>query len=291
MEINRVLNLDCLEGAKYIKDKSIDMVFCDLPFGETQNSWDKIIPFEDLWNAINRVKKDNAAVCLFAKGKFLGQLMCSNIENYRYKIVCKKRQPKGWLNAKKMPMKAHEDVLVFYDVLPIYNPQKTTGHKPVHNYTKNQTDGSNYGATKIGISGGGNTDRNPVDVLEFAWDTYPIHPTQKPIELCEWFIKTYTDVGMTILDLTAGYGSIPLAAIKNNRNFYAFDNGMCENEKKPQFYGRFWADLANERIEEFKLSFSEKKNCIDCVNWRGWDCTGECTKCIGFDKFKQIKTS
>jgi len=257
---NKVVNADCLEGSKYIESKSIDMVFCDLPFGETQNSWDKIIPFSQLWETINRVKKDNAAVCLFAKGKFVGQLMCSNLDSYKYKIVCKKRQPKGHLNAKKMPMKAHEDVLVFYDGLPddvlvfydsppMYNPQKTTGHTPVHNYTKHQTDGSNYGKTKIGISGGGSTERYPLDVLEFAWDTHPIHPTQKPIGLCEWFIKTYTEEGMTILDLTAGYGSIPLAAIKNNRNFIAFDNGICE--KKGSFYGKYWADIATERIIEY----------------------------------------
>jgi site-specific DNA-methyltransferase (adenine-specific) len=253
LEINKIHNMDCTEGAKKIEDGSVDLVFCDLPFGETKNSWDRIIPFHVLWGIINRVKKDNSAVCLFAKGKFVGQLMCSNLESYKYKIVCKKRQPKGHLNAQKMPMKAHEDVLVFYDKCPIYNPQKTKGHSPVHSYTKHQTDGSNYGKTKSGISGGGSTERYPLDVLEFAWDTLPIHPTQKPIELCEWFIKTYTNEGMTVLDLTAGYGSIPLAAIKNNRNFYAFDNGICE--KQGVYKGKYWADLANERIaEQLKVS-------------------------------------
>lgn len=250
MEINKVIDIDCLEGSKGIKDKSVDMVFCDLPFGETRNPWDEIIPYKELWEIINRVKKDNTAVCLFAKGKFLWKLMCSNIDKYRYKIVCKKRQPKGHLNAKKMPMKAHEDVLVFYDRLPVYNPQKTTSHTAVHEYTKHQTDGSNYGKTKIGVSSGGSTERYPLDVIEFAWDTFPIHPTQKPLSLCEWFIQTYTNEGMTVLDLTTGYGSIPLTAIKLNRNFIAFDNGICE--KKGQYFGRKWADLANERIEDFK---------------------------------------
>lgn len=249
MILNEVYDMDFLEGSKKIKDKSVDMIFCDLPFGETQNSWDKIVPFDELWKVINRIKKDNAVVCLFAKGKFLGQLMCSNLDKYRYKIVCKKRQPKGHLNAKKMPMKAHEDVLVFYDKLPLYNPQKTDGHSPVHNYTKHQTDGSNYGATKIGVSGGGSTERYPIDVLEFAWDTFPIHSTQKPIGLCEWFVKTFTNEGMLLVDLTTGYGSIPLAAIKNNRNFIAFDNGICE--KKGDFYGKHWAELANERIQNY----------------------------------------
>lgn len=247
---NKVINKECLEGSNGIENKSVDMVFCDLPFGETQNSWDKIIPFDELWNVINRVKKDNAAVCLFAKGKFVGRLMCSNEDSYRYKIVCQKTNAKGYQNANRMPLKAHEDVLVFYDHLPLYNPQKTSGHKPVNKFYTRDT-GSNYNKADKVTSGGGSTERYPVDVLKFAWDTYPIHPTQKPIALCEWFIKTFTNEDMTILDLTAGYGSIPLAAIKNNRNFYAFDNGICENEKKPQFYGKFWADLANERIEEY----------------------------------------
>jgi DNA modification methylase len=258
VELNKVMNIDCLKGAEAIKDKSIDMVFCDLPFGETKNSWDEIIPFNKLWETINRVKKDNAAVCLFAKGKFVGQLMCSNIDSYRYKVVCKKTNPKGFQNANRMPLKSHEDVLifhdgspedvlVFYDKLPQYIPQKTTGHKPVHRFYTRAT-GSNYNKADKITSGGGSTERYPLDVLEFAWDTHPLHPTQKPLPLCEWFIRTYTDEGMTVLDLTAGYGSIPLAAIKNNRNFYAFDNGKCE--KKGKYLGMWWADLANERIEE-----------------------------------------
>lgn len=247
MELNKVINIDCLKGAAAIENKSIDMVFCDLPFGETKNLWDEIIPFNELWNVINRVKKDNAAVCLFAKGKFVGRLMCSNIDSYRYKVTCKKKQPRGWQNAKKMPLKAHEDVLVFYDKLPVFNPQKTTGHKRKRATVKKENAGTNYNSN-ISEYQYDSTERYPLDVIEFAWDTFPIHPTQKPIALCEWFIKTYTDKGMTILDLTTGYGSIPLAAIKNNRNFIAFDNGICE--KKGKYFGRFWADLANERIEE-----------------------------------------
>lgn len=249
LEINKVHNMNCLDGAKGIESKSIDMIFCDLPFGETKNSWDKVIPFSELWNAINRVKKENAAICLFAKGKFLGQLMCSNLDSYRYKITCKKKQPKGWQNANKMPLKAHEDVLVFYDKLPIYNPQKTTGHKRKRATVRKENAGSNYNSN-IRDYHYDSTDRYPLDVLEFSWDTYPIHPTQKPIDLCEWFIKTYSNPGDTILDLTTGYGSIPLAALRLRRNFIAFDNGKCENKKKPDFYGKYWADLANERIEK-----------------------------------------
>jgi len=260
LEINVVHNLNFIEGSKSIKNKSIDMVFTDLPFGETKNSWDKIIPFDCLWDVINRVKKDNAAVCLFAKGKFLGQLMCSNLDNYRYKIVCKKRQPKGYQNAKKMPMKAHEDVLIFYDKLPLFNPQKTFGHKRKTANVSKDNNSTNYNANTADYHYD-STERYPLDVLEFAWDTYPVHPTQKPISLCEWFIKTYTNEGMTILDLTAGYGSIPLAARKLNRNFIAFDNGKCDDKKKTKYYGKYWADLANERINK-ELEFGQQLKII-----------------------------
>lgn len=173
--------------------------------------------------------------------------MCSNLDSYRYKVVCRKAQPKGWQNANRMPLKAHEDVLVFYDKLPLYNPQKTTGHKRKTVTVGKENSGTNYNSNTREYHYD-STERYPLDVLEFSWDTYPVHPTQKPLALCEWFIKTYTNEGMTILDLTVGYGSIPLAAIKLNRNFIAFDNGKCEKEGK--YFGKSWADLANERIEK-----------------------------------------
>lgn len=248
MEKNKVYQGDCIELAKNIPDKSIDLVFCDLPYGETNNIWDTIIPFDQLWETINRVKKENTAICLFAKGKFVGQLMCSNLDAYRYEIIVQKTNPKGHLNAYKMPLKAHENILVFYDKLPTYNPQKTEGHAPVHNYTKHSDNSSNYGSVKNGISGGGNTDRFPLDIITFKWPTYPIHPTEKPVDLCEYIIKTFSNEGDTILDLTTGSGSIPFAAIKTKRNFYAFDSGFCE---KGELKGIEWSYIANKRIENY----------------------------------------
>lgn len=264
MDKNKVYNGDCVELSKQIPNKSVDLVFCDLPYGETNNKWDTIIPFDKLWQTINRVKKDNAAVCLFAKGKFVGQLMCSNLDFYRYEIIVEKTQAKGHLNAKKMPMKAHENILVFYDKLPTYNPQKTTGHTPVHNYTKHNDNSSNYGKViEEGISGGGNTDRYPRDVIKYAWPTYPIHPTEKPVDLCEYIIKTYSNEGDIVLDLTTGSGSIPLAAIRTNRNFYAFDSGTCE---KIDYKEVSWADYANKRIEHFLDKTYFKKTAKDLVS-------------------------
>lgn len=145
---------DCLKLMNDIPDKSIDMILCDLPYGTTQNKWDSIIPLDKLWEQYCRVIKDNGAIVLFAQTPFDKVLGCSNLKMLKYEWIWEKTSATGHLNAKKMPMKAHENILVFYKKLPTYNPQKTTGHTPVHSYTKHQDDGSNYGKTLIGISGG-----------------------------------------------------------------------------------------------------------------------------------------
>ena len=193
MEIseNEIYNLDCLIGMKYLKDKSIDMVLCDLPQGITQNKWDIIIPFDELWLQYNRIIKDNGAIVLFGNGMFTAQLMLSNPKLWRYNLIWQKTTPTGFLNANKMPLRVHEDICVFYKKLPTYNPQKTSGHKPVHSYTKHTSDGSNYGKTKEGMSGGGSTERFPISVLNFSTDKQisKLHPTQKPLDLCSYLIS------------------------------------------------------------------------------------------------------
>lgn len=120
---------DCLELMKEIPDKSIDMILCDLPFGQTaRNKWDSVIPFDLLWKQYNRIIKDNGAIVLFANGMFTADLIQSNRKMWRYNLVWEKAQPTGFLNANRMPLRAHEDICVFYKKLPTYNPQKTTGH-------------------------------------------------------------------------------------------------------------------------------------------------------------------
>lgn len=238
LDINRIYNIDCLEGMKLIPDGSIDLIICDLPYGETKNDWDKIIPMKPMWKEINRIVKKNAAVCLFAKGKFLGNLMCSNLKNYRYKIACKKTHPKGFLNANKMPLKAHEDILIFYKSLPTYNAQKTTGHPrkvSTAKHKQNCVKTSNY--NEHGLKDYDSTERFPLDVLEFPWPTNTVHPTQKPVELIEYLIKTYSNEGQTVLDFCIGSGTTAVAAINTHRNFIGIEkcSGYCE--------------LANKRIE------------------------------------------
>ena len=218
-------NGDCLEAMKSIPDKSIDMILCDLPYETTRNRWDKMIDLEKLWEQYERIIKDNGAIVLFAQTPFDKVLGVSNLKLLRYEWIWEKTTATGHLNAKKMPMKAHENILVFYKKLPKYNPIKTTGHTPVHSYTKHQDDGSNYGKTKAGISGGGSTERYPRSVQKFKTDKQKetLHPTQKPVELLEYLIKTYTDENELVLDNCMGSGSTGVACVNTNRSFIGME--------------------------------------------------------------------
>ena len=216
---------DCLEKMKDIPNKSIDMILCDLPYGTTRNKWDSVLSLDELWEQYNRIIKDNGAIVLFAQTPFDKVLGCSNLKMLRYEWIWEKTSATGHLNAKKMPMKAHENILVFYKKLPTYNPQKTTGHTPVHSYTKHQDDGSNYGKTLIGISGGGSTERYPRSVQVFKTDKQKeaLHPTQKPVDLLEYLIKTYTNENETVLDNCMGSGSTGIACVNTNRSFIGIE--------------------------------------------------------------------
>jgi DNA modification methylase len=229
--LNRVLHGDCLELLPKIEDKSVDMILADLPFGTTNCKWDSIIPLEPLWKQYERIIKDNGAIVLFAQTPFDKMLGASNLKLLRYEWIWEKTAATGHLNAKKMPMKAHENILVFYKKLPTYNPQKTEGHNPVNSYTKyleTQNKGEIYNKATAEVSGGGNTDRYPRSVLQFPSDKQKLslHPTQKPLALCEYLIKTYTNEGETILDNCLGSGTTAVAAIKNNRNFIGFEKEL-----------------------------------------------------------------
>ena len=231
---------DCLERMKEIPDGGVDLVLVDLPFGTTQNLWDSVIDMEMMWKELNRVSKQNAAKLFFAQTPFDKVLGVSNLKQLKYEWIWEKTTATGHLNAKKMPMKAHENILVFYDKLPTYNPQKTTGHKPANSYTKHQDDGSNYGNTQVGISGGGQTDRYPRSVQVFKTDKQKVslHPTQKPVALLEYLIKTYTNENETVLDFTFGSCSTGVACLNTNRKFL----GIEMNEE--------YFDIAKDRIEK-----------------------------------------
>lgn len=246
---------DCLERMKEIPDGSVDMVLVDLPFGTTQNSWDSVVDMELMWKEVNRVSKPNAAKLFFAQTPFDKVLGCSNLKQLKYEWIWEKTTATGHLNAKKMPMKAHENILVFYDKLPTYNPQKTTGHKPANSYTKHQDDGSNYGSTQVGISGGGQTDRYPRSVQVFKTDKQKVslHPTQKPISLLEYLIKTYTNEGEVVLDFTAGSFSTAVAALNTDRKFVGV-------EKEQKYF-----DIGVERLRKLSTKCQTVNCACDCV--------------------------
>jgi len=212
-----------------IDDNSIDMVLCDLPYGTTRCRWDSVIDLQKLWGEYRRIIKANGAIVLTAQTPFDKVLGASNLEMLKYEWIWEKTQATGHLNAKKMPLKAHENILVFYKDLPTYNPQKTNGHKPINSYTKyvkTQNNTELYGEMKQEISGGGETDRYPRSVLLYSSDKQKscLHPTQKPLALMEYLIATYSNEAETILDNCAGSGTTGLAAKNLNRNYIMIEN-------------------------------------------------------------------
>ena len=220
---------------KNIPDKSIDMILCDLPYGITHNKWDTIIPFDKLWAQYKRIIKDNGAILLFSQMPFGASLIMSNPKMFRYEWIWEKNQAVGFLNAKKMPLRKHENILVFYKHLPTYNPQGLIKlDEPIQEKGSANRNGKNYGvADKSFIR----THTNyPTDIITFSKDA-GYHPTQKPVALLEYLIKTYTNEGDLVLDNCMGSGSTGVACVNTNRDFI----GMELNEE--------YFKIACERIE------------------------------------------
>ena len=265
----RLYQGDCLEIMKNITDKSIDMILCDLPYQVTQNKWDTIIPMNDfininnknieknefylqqfmkgltkneinkiwkknkqegLWTYYNRIIKDNGAIVLFAQDIFSAQLINSNPKMYKYKFFWKKDRPSGFLNAKKMPLKNIEEILIFYKKCPTYNPQFWESI-PLHGmgtkYKEGNLGNNNYGKfashTNPSANREGDTKKYPRQLLEFKRPHPPIFPTQKPVDLCEYLIKTYTNESEVILDNCMGSGSTGVACLNTNRRFVGIE--------------------------------------------------------------------
>lgn len=240
MEVDVIYNEDCLEGMKRIPDKSIDMILCDLPYGTTQNKWDTIIPLDKLWLQYERIIKDNGAIVLFAQTPFDKVLGCSNLKLLKYEWIWQKESGTGFLNAKKMPLKIHENILVFYKKPPTYNPQMRVGFKPYKGKVSSKNlSSSNYGesschtVTEVCYEG-----RFPISMVEFSRDKDKHHPTQKPVALLEYLIKTYTNEGDVVLDNCMGSGSTCVAAVNTNRHYIGF-----ELDEK-------YFDIACQRLDE-----------------------------------------
>ena len=220
-----LFNADCMDILPLIPDKSIDAIICDLPYGTTQNKWDSVLPLDKLWNEYKRVLKPRGVVILFAQIPFSITLGASNLKWLKYEWVWEKDRASGHLNSKKQPMKAHENILVFYEQIGTYNPQKTTGHKPSNVSGQRLKETTNYGKFEQIISGG-QTDRYPRSVYKHnvVNSQHGIeHPTQKPDGLLEMLINTYTNEGETVLDNCMGSGTTGVACKKTGRHFIGIE--------------------------------------------------------------------
>lgn len=236
MEYDYVEQGDCLELMKDIPDGSIDMILCDLPYGTTKNKWDTVIPFEPLWNQYSRIIKNNGAIVLFCDGLFTAKLLFSNSSMWRYNLVWNKQKGCDFLNANVKPMKSHEDVAVFYKHKPTYNKQ--VWYSKPYKLTKNGSLSNNYGDRKTAWSESVDGARNPLTILSFPRDSNRFHPTQKPVALLEYLIRTYTNEGETVLDSCMGSGSTCVACVNTNRHYIGF-------ELEPKYF-----EIACQRLDE-----------------------------------------
>ncbi len=237
MHTNQVIHGDCLEVMKDIPDKSIDMILCDLPYGTTACKWDTIIPFEPLWEQYKRIIKDNGAIVLTASQPFTSALVMSNPNWFKYQWVWDKKIPSGMSYARFQPMRQHEDILVFCERKTIYNPQMVKRDKPIKGggMTKGETtNNQNLVALKKTYDY-----KNPTSIIIFdKIRKDSLHPTQKPVALFEYLIKTYTNEGDLILDNCAGSGTTGVACKNLNRNYILI-------EKEPEYI-----DIINKRLSE-----------------------------------------
>ena len=216
---------DAIDEMRKLPNCSIDMVLCDLPYGTTQCKWDTILPFDDLWEQYERIIKENGAIVLTASQPFTSNLVMSKTKLFRYSLVWEKSKSTGYLNSKKMPMRSHEDILVFYKKIPTYNPQMTQGepydkgkaHRPTEVYREQK--GEIHVKNDTGL-------RYPRSVQYFKTaesEGKVYHPTQKPISLMEWLIKTYTNENDIVLDNCIGVGTTAIAAINTNRRYIGIE--------------------------------------------------------------------
>ena len=265
--VNNVVQGDCLEVMQHIPDGSIDMILCDLPYGTTQNKWDSVIPLNKLWEQYERIIKNNGAIVLTAQGLFTAKLILSNEKLFKYKIVWIKSKPTNFLNAKKQPLRKHEDICIFYKKQPTYNPQMTEGLPYDKGIRKDQFSGS-YGDFKPRHVKS-NGERYPNDIIEMdlnKWDydnfyfrtkekevqmdciTEAIyfktaesegkvmHPTQKPVRLGRWLVRTFTNPGDLVLDNTCGSGSFLVAAALENRQYIGIEKNKYVSLPKQVIY-------------------------------------------------------
>lgn len=246
----KLLQGDCLELMKDIPDGSVDMILCDLPYGTTACHWDTVIPFETLWEQYKRIIKGNGVIALFADEPFTSMLITSNLKMFRYKWIWDKERGSNFQNARFSPMKCSEDIAVFYSSKPTYNPQfwYSKPYKTKTRKRKKEIQGLSGGSAAAicteTISQDGR--RYPLNIIRFKRDGSRMHPTQKPVALLEYLIRTYTNEGETVLDNCMGSGSAGVVSVNTGRNFIGMelDHGYFE--------------MAQKRIENVKRMNNDK---------------------------------
>ena len=240
IEINKIYNEDCLEGMKRIPDKSVDMILCDLPYGITACKWDTVIPFESLWEQYKRIIKDGGAIVLTAREPFTSLLVTSNIKWYKHKWVWNKKQSGSFQNAKYMPLQIEEDIIVFAKGKVNYYPQMRKGKMRKRGGAKEKSR-----VVGSGLQDGYENYSDlyyPTNIIELANPRKnKLHPTQKPTELFEYLIHTYTQESQLVLDNCIGSGTTAVACINTNRNYIGFE------------LDKHYCDIANERIRKALL--------------------------------------
>ena len=266
---NKVIQGDCLDVMQSIPDKSIDMILCDLPYGTTQNKWDSVIDLDQLWKQYNRIIKDKGAIVLTSQGVFTAKLILSNERDFKYKIVWIKSKATNFLNAKKQPLRKHEDICVFYKKQPTYIPQMSEGEAYDKGIRKDQFTGSYGEFEPRHVKSNGK--RYPTDVIAYDLDVEDYvyvktaesegtvyHPTQKPIELGRYLIKTFTKPGDVVLDNACGSGSFLLSAILEDRNFIGIEkneDGFL-HKKQPIDYIKVCVDRIEETLKDKEIKES-----------------------------------
>jgi len=241
--LGKLYHGDCLEIMPGLD--TVDLVLTDPPYGVTQNKWDTVIPFKDMWSALDLITNDKTAIVMTATNPFAADLICSNSKMFRYDMVWRKvGKATGFLNANRMPLRNHELILVFYKILPKYNPQKTKGNpnnpkfaKGSHSRGRKMTN-NNYGMFNQDHQSEPTTDKFPLSVQDFPAVHPPVHPTEKPIKLFEWLIKTYTDKNEIVLDFCIGSGTTAIACERLKRKWIGI-----EIEEK-------YCEIAAKRIEQ-----------------------------------------
>lgn len=239
---NTVVHGDCLDVMQDIPMQSIDMILCDLPYGTTACKWDTCIPFESMWEQLKRVTKKNGAIVLFGSQPFTSALVMSNPKMFRYEIIWEKERPTNIFFMKKQIAKVHENILVFYKHQPIYNPQMEKSLEPENNKHKviNNTSRTHKKQKYVFTEGYNNKVRYPRSIQKINRDRFnALHPTQKPVALMEYLIKTYTNEGETVLDNCAGSGTTAIACLNTGRNYILI-------EKEQQYI-----DVIHKRIAEY----------------------------------------